>query len=212
VAETSRATRDRAEVLATVLLAVAAVAAAWSSYQAARWNGEQSKTAGRVNAVRFEAARAQGLAEAQKQVDVATFIAWADAEVHDDADLQAFYEARFREEFKAPFQAWLDTDPLTTPGAPPTPFAMEEYRLEAEQQADQGDAQAEVLAAQVRRNILRSTNYVLGVVMFAVVLFFAGMATKLQARGPRTAMLAIAAILFIGAVVRIATFPISVSG
>jgi hypothetical protein len=89
---------------------------------------------------------------------------------------------------------------------------MEEYRLEAEQQADRGDAEAEVLSAQVRRNILRSTNYVLGVVMFAVVLFFAGMVTKLHAPGPRTAMLVIGAIVFIGAVVRIATFPISVTG
>lgn len=64
---------DRVEVLATVLLASAAVATAWSSYQASRWNGEQAKAASRTNAIRIQAARAQGLAEAQTQVDVATF-------------------------------------------------------------------------------------------------------------------------------------------
>ena len=42
--------RDWVEIVATVLLSVAAVATAWSSYQAARWNGEQAKTASRVNA------------------------------------------------------------------------------------------------------------------------------------------------------------------
>ena len=50
------------EIGATLLLAVAAVATAWSSYQANRWNGEQAKAASRTNAIRFEATReaAQG--------------------------------------------------------------------------------------------------------------------------------------------------------
>ena len=57
-----------------------AVAASWSSYQATRWNGEQAKAAGRTSAIRISAAREASLASAQTQVDVATFIAWADAE------------------------------------------------------------------------------------------------------------------------------------
>jgi hypothetical protein len=52
------------------------VATAWSSYQATRWNGEQAKTSGRVNKTRIEAARASDLANAQQQVDVATFMQW----------------------------------------------------------------------------------------------------------------------------------------
>ena len=71
--------RGYVEILATVLLSLAAVATAWSGYQATRWNGEQAKAAGRTNAIRVEAARAQGLSESQTQVDVATFIQWVDA-------------------------------------------------------------------------------------------------------------------------------------
>jgi hypothetical protein len=48
----------RIEVVATVLLAVAAVATAWSGYQATRWNGEQAKASGTTNRLRIEAARA----------------------------------------------------------------------------------------------------------------------------------------------------------
>jgi hypothetical protein len=203
--------RDVREIVATVLLAVAAVATAWSSYQAARWNGETTKTSGRVNAVRADAVRAQGLAEAQTQVDVATFIAWVDASVHDDAELQDFYEERFRVEFKPAFEAWLATDPLTSAGAPPTPFAMEEYRLEARAQAEDLDAEAEELAAQVRRNIQRGANYVLGVVLFAVALFFAGMSTKLRGRGSRTAMLVIGSVVFLCTAAWILTFPVRLS-
>src|SRR5688572_33510394 len=114
------AKRDRIEILATVLLALAAVATAWSSYQANRWNGEQAKAASRTNALRIEAARAQGLAEAQTQVDIATFIQWADGTVTDDPELADFFVERFRAEFHPAFDAWLATDPLTNPDAPPT--------------------------------------------------------------------------------------------
>jgi len=55
--------RNYAELVATVLLSLAAVATAWSGYQATRWNGEQAKASSRTNAIRVEAARAQGLSE-----------------------------------------------------------------------------------------------------------------------------------------------------
>jgi hypothetical protein len=210
-APTTPRRHDIIEVVATVLLSLAAVATAWSSYQAARWNGEQAKTASRVNAVRVEAARAQGLAEAQMQVDVATFIQWVDAKVSDEVELQEFYEERFRDEFKPAFQAWLDTDPLTTTGAPPTPFAMDEYQLEAEDDAKALDAEDRRLAAQVRRNIQRSTNYVLGVVMFSVALFFAGISTKVQGRGAKTVLVAMGSVIFLATAVWIATSPVSVA-
>ncbi len=81
--------RDWVELAATVLLAVAAVATAWSSYQATRWNGEQAKTASRVNKTRIEAATASGLANAQQQVDVATFMQWVDAYARQETELVA---------------------------------------------------------------------------------------------------------------------------
>ena len=110
-----RTMTDRTELVATVLLSVAAVATAWSGYQATRWNGEQTKASSRTNAIRIDAARAQGLAEAQKEVDVATFIQWIDAYAQDQTELKDFYETRFRAEFKPAFEAWLATEPLDEP-------------------------------------------------------------------------------------------------
>jgi hypothetical protein len=203
--------RDWVEVAATVLLALAAVATAWSSYQAARWNGEQAKTSGRVNKTRIDAARASDLANAQQQVDVATFMQWVDAFARDETELTTFYRERFREEFKPAFEAWLATRPLQAEGAPPTPFAMPEYRLAAKEEAEKLDEDAEVLAAQVRRDIQRASNYVLGVALFAVSLFFAGMSTKLTAPASRKAMVAIGCLVFLGTAVWIATSPVSVA-
>ena len=163
----------RIETLATVLLAVAAVATAWSGYQATRWNGEQAKASGTTNKIRIEAARAQGLAQAQTLVDVATFTQWVDAYAHEDRQLEDFYFKRFRKEFRPAVEAWLATRPLKNPNAPLTPFAMPQYRLAATAEANRLDAEAELSAATVRRNIQRSSNYILGVVLFSVSLFFA---------------------------------------
>jgi hypothetical protein len=203
--------RDWVEIAATVLLAIAAVATAWSSYQATRWNGEQAKTSGRVNKTRIEAARVSDLANAQKQVDVATFMQWVDAYARGETELVNFYRQRFRAEFKPAFNAWIATKPIKTAGAPPTPFAMPQYRLAAEAEAAGLDQDAEELSAQVHRNIQRASNYVLGVVLFAVALFFAGMSTKLKAPVLRKTMLVVGYVIFLGAAVWIATSPVSVA-
>ena len=203
--------RDWVEIVATVLLAFSAVATAWCSYQANRWNGENIRATSRVNALRIDAARAQGLAEGQTQVDIAVFIQWVNADASDDQELADFYAARFRPEFRPAFDAWLATDPLTNPDAPPTPFAMDEYQLQAQTDADRFDAEEEAMAAVVRRNVQRSANYVLGVVMFAVSLFFAGMSTKLRGAGTRKALLVVGCLVFIGTLAWIATFPVRLS-
>jgi hypothetical protein len=203
--------RDWQEGVATVLLVVAAVATSWSSYQATRWNGEQAAAAGRTNAIRIEASRADGLAEAQTQIDVATFIAWAEADVTGDRELADFVMDRFREEFRPAFDAWTATAPLTNPDAPPTPFAMDEYRLESQQQAAELDARAEASAAEVRAYIQRASNYVLTVVLYAVALFFAGMSTRVTAPRLRWVLTLAGCTVFLGALGWIATFPVSIA-
>lgn len=205
------AKRDRVELAATVLLALAAVATAWSSYQAARWNGEQAKASSAVNKARIEASRASDLANAQTEIDVATFTQWVDAFARGERFLTTFYRERFRDEFKPAVNAWIATRPLRDPDAPLTPFAMPQYRLAARAEAARLDARAEQLSAQVRRNIQRSTNYVLGVVLFAVALFFAGMSTKLASPGTRKALVVMGCVVFAGTAVWVATFPISLS-
>jgi hypothetical protein len=203
--------KNRVEVVATILLALAAVATAWSGYQATRWNGEQTKASSRTNAIRIDAARAQGLAQAQTQVDVATFIQWVDAYAKNETALQDFYFRRFRVEFKPAVEAWLATTPLKNPDAPLTPFAMPQYKLAATAEADRLDTDAELSAAQVRRNIQRSSNYVLGVVLFSIALFFAGTSTKLNDPRLRAVAVGVGCAVFLGTLVWIATSPISLS-
>jgi hypothetical protein len=203
--------RDWLEIVATALLVVAALGTSWSSYQATRWNGEQAKGASATNAVRIQAARVQGLGQSQSQIDVATFIAWADADRRGEKELARFYVDRFRDEFRPAFEAWIATRPFQNPSAPPTPFAMDEYQVASRNQAARLDAAAELSAGAVRRDLQRASNYVLTVVLYAVVLFFAGMSTRLTSRRLRWVMLGAGSAVLVTAVGWIATFPVSLA-
>ena len=197
------------EVVATVLLAVAAVLTAWCGYQATRWNGEQAKTASAVAATRFQATQSADLANAQTQVDVATFTQWVNAYAVDDQQLATFYLDRFRPEFKPAVDAWIALRPLKNPDAPLTPFQMDEYHVEAAAQAKELDKQADVLGAQVRTDIQRASNYVLGAVLCAVTLFFAGMSTRLTRPSLRMVTVLVGSVFFVLTLVWVLSQPVS---
>jgi hypothetical protein len=197
------------ELAATVLLAVAAVATAWSSYQSARWSGEQSIAFSASNAARVNATRASARADQLTQIDVSTFIAWTEAYATDNQLLSDFYFNRFRKEFEPAVSAWLATDPLKNPDAPLTPFAMPEYKVAERDRAAELDAEAARQTELAKRNNQRSDNYVLAVVLFASSLFFAGISTKLSGLANKAILLTVGWVMFLATLVWILTFPIS---
>jgi hypothetical protein len=134
-----------------------------------------------------------------------------DAYAQQQTELADFYYKRFRPEFKPAMDAWIATKPLRNADAPLTPFAMPEYQVEARAKAEQLDAEAENWSARARTNVQRATNYVLAAVLFAAVLFFAGMSTRLSTPPLRRILLGFAVVLFVGTVAWIATSPISIS-
>jgi hypothetical protein len=201
----------RFEVAATVLLAIAAVATAWAAYQSARWHSEQARGQSASIAARVESTRAANVANRQAQIDVALFTQWVDAYARGETELAGFYRKRFRPEFEPAFEAWVATRPRKNPAAPLSPFAMPQYKLAATAQSDRLEAQAAASSQSVGQFIQRADNYSLAVVMFAAALFFAGISTRLRSRRPRTVVLGLGYTLFLGSVIWIATFPVSVS-
>jgi hypothetical protein len=145
------------------------------------------------------------------QIDVATFIQWVDAYAQKQTELTDFYLKRFRAEFKPAVDAWIATRPLQNPNAPLTPFAMPEYEVAATKKAERLEAEAEAFAAEARTDVQRATNYVLGVVLFAATLFFAGMSARLRTRRLRVILLSFGMAVFVGTVAWLATFPVSLS-
>jgi hypothetical protein len=199
------------ELAATVLLAVAAVATAWAAYQSARWHGEQARAQSASVAARVESTRTANVANRQAQIDVALFTQWVDAYARDETELADFYRRRFRPEFRPAFDAWVETRPRMNRSAPLSPFAMPQYKLGATAQADRLEAQAGGASEQVGDFIQRADNYSLTVVLFAASLFFAGISTRLHSPTTRRVVLGLGYAVFLGSLIWIATFPVSLS-
>ena len=201
----------RIELAATVLLAVAAVATAWAAYQSARWHGQQARAQSASIASRVESTRAANVANRQAQIDVALFTQWVDAYARDETKLADFYRKRFRPEFEPAFEAWVATKPRTNSDAPLSPFAMPQYKLAATAQADGLEAQAAAASMKVGGYIQNADNYSLAVVLFAASLFFAGISTRLRSITARAVVLGLGYVLFLGTLIWVATFPVTVS-
>ena len=151
------------------------------------------------------------MANRQGQIDVALFTQWVDAYARDETELAAFYDKRFRPEFRPAFDAWVATRPRKNPSAPLSPFAMAQYKLAATAAADRLEVKAAASSQRAGAFIQRADDYSLAVVLFASSLFFAGISTRLSATRARLTVLGLGYVLFLGTVIWIATFPVSVS-
>jgi hypothetical protein len=86
---------------------------------------------------------------------------------------------------------------------------MPEYQVGSGEEAAKLDAASELSAAEVRTDIQRSSNYVLTVVLYAVVLFFAGVSTRIRNRRLRWVLTVAGCLVLVTAITWIATFPVS---
>jgi hypothetical protein len=197
------------DIVSAVLLALATVATAWSSYQATRWGGVQANSYGRASAARIESTRASTEAGQLRQIDVTVFAAWLDAYAQGQTELADFYQDRFRNEFRPAFDAWVATMPRTNPDAPKSPFAMPEYALDADARAAALVVEAEAFAGRALEANQRGDNYVLCVVMFAMALFFVGVSPRFRSVQVRLGLVGVAVIIFVGTAAWIGTFPVS---
>jgi hypothetical protein len=222
----SRQLDRRFELFEAIVLSIAAVLAAWTGFQSAKWSGVQADSYSRAGASRVESSRASTLAGQQSTVDVITFTQWLQAAVSDGAlnappnpdapyipdpnTLSGFLYQRFRPEFGVAVNAWVATRPRSNADAPPTPFAMPEYHLAAATKAATFEKKAEEQAAGARQANQRSDNYVLMTITFATVLFFAGISSKMDTFRARAFLLGTATVILVGAFATVSSFPIEV--
>lgn len=197
---------DWIELLAALLLAAATISAAWCAYQSTRWGGVQANAYASAGALRQESVRASSRFNALVNIDVASFMTWVDAFRARDLELAAFWEARFRAEFKPAFDAWLASAPAgEIPGG--TPFDMPEYAPADRTLAEDLQQRAEDSAAEARQANQTGDNFVLLAVLFASVLFFAGVGTKFKIYRVRVVMVAFATVFFLAALFFVFSLP-----
>ncbi len=205
------ASDHRLELAAAILLALAAIATAWATYQSSVWRGKQAQAQSASIAARVESTRQAAVANRQAQVDLALFTQWIDAYARRQGDLASFYRKRFRAEFEPAFEAWIASRPRENENAPLSPFVMPQYRLAASTQADALEREAGEFSHAVARNIERADRYMLAVVLFAIALFFAAISMRLRSPDVRIGILVAGYLLFVGTALWLAMQPVSLN-
>jgi hypothetical protein len=195
------------EIAEAVVLAVVAIATAWSGYQAALWTGHQSELYGQASKLRVEAEGAATFANQERLYNASTVVEWLKAEAHGDKKLADLFERRFLPEFRPSFEAWKKTDPLNNPNAPAGPQLMEGYRSSKTEEAAKLNDQATEVFEQGTRDRQRSDEYVRVTVTLATVLLLMAISQRFKTRGVRVGLLVIAMILLCFPVYHILMLP-----
>ena len=180
-----------AEIIEVAVLAIVAVATAWSGYQAARWDGQQSLLYGHATADRFKADAASTRGGQELSADAAMFTAYLQARSAGNSKLEMVYIRRFTPDYRPAFLAWLKTDPFTNPSAPAGPGYMPQYRNPSLQSADRLNALASATFDQGTAARDTADRYVRDTVLFASVLFLVAIAQRFKIRSVRTATITV---------------------
>ena len=130
------------QICEALLLALVTVTAAWAGYSAARWGTASRVDIAQSSTLRNLATRDDLTAISLRNFDASTFNTWFTAFTLNSPQKEAIAVRRFRPQFRVAFDAWLATDPLHNPHAPPGPTYMPQYKLPAQAQADALDNQA----------------------------------------------------------------------
>jgi hypothetical protein len=204
--ELSRRT-EALEVFEAFVLALVAFTTAWSGYQAARWEGQQSLLYGRSSQLRVEA---QGLEVRGNQVlmyDALTVDEWLKAEAHGDTKLADLFERRLLDETRSAFDAWKKTDPLHNPNAPAGPILMKEYHNAAAEQSTKLNKEATDLFEQGTQARDHADQYVRATVTLATVLLLAAISQRFRTTQIRAGLIFLAFLILLEPLWRVLTLP-----
>ncbi|HTV04170.1 MAG TPA: hypothetical protein VME86_02300 [Acidobacteriaceae bacterium] len=195
------------EVLEAVILALVACATAWSGYQAARWDSQQSLLYGQSTKLRARAEGLEVLSNQERQYDAATVDEWLEAQARGDTKLAELFERRLLPEFRPAFDAWKKTDPLHNQNAPAGPSLMPEYRNAAADEAARLQQEASELFERGTSAREWGDNYVRVTVTLATVLLLTAISQRFRIHKIRVALIVLALLLLCFPLLRILMFP-----
>jgi len=193
--DTSQARFEMIEIIEAFILALVAVATAWSGYQAAEWAGKRSQQYAEATRLRVTAEGLATLAGQERIYDSDTFDSWLAAKLDGKAQTAEFFERRFRDEYRPAFAAWMKTDPLNNAQAPPGPIFMPEYRNAKHEQFLGLNKQAAEIADQGTKSGETGDQYVRITVFLASVLLITAIGQRFRFKAARVAFMIFAWLL-----------------
>jgi hypothetical protein len=193
--DTSQARLEVIEIIEALILALVAVATAWSGYQAAQWAGKRAEEYAQANRLRVTAEGLATLAGQERIYDSDTFNSWLVAKLDNKKEAAEFFERRFRDEYRTAFAAWIDTDPFNNAQAPPGPIFMPEYHNAKHEQFLTLNKQAADVADEGVKSGETGDKYVRITVLLATVLLITAIGQRFHFKTVRIAFMILAFLL-----------------
>ena len=183
------------EIIEALILALVAVATAWSGYQAAHWAGKRAEQYSKASRLRVTAEGFATLAGQERIYDSDTFNSWIAAKLDGKAQTAEFFERRFRDEYRPAFAAWLKVDPFNNAQAPAGPIFMPEYHNAKHEQFLSLSQQASEVADQGTQSGEIGDEYVRITVLLATVLLITAIGQRFRFRAVRIGFMILAWLL-----------------
>jgi hypothetical protein len=193
--DTSQARFEMIEIIEAFILALVAVATAWSGYQAAEWAGKRAQEYSDANRLRVTAEGLATLAGQERIYDSDTFDSWLAAKLDGKAQTAEFFERRFRDEYRPAFTAWLKADPFNNAQAPPGPIFMPDYHNAKHEQFLVLTKQAAEMADQGTKSGETGDQYVRITVLLATVLLITAIGQRFRFKSVRVVFMILACLL-----------------
>jgi hypothetical protein len=183
------------EILEAVILALVAVATAYSGYQAAQWDGQQAELYAEANTLNVEAS---GLVTSNGQdiiYNTNTLNAWLNAKMQGQEDIMKFYERRFLPEFKVAFDAWIKLDPINNTQAPAGPILMPEYHSAKMEEANNLVEEGLAKFNEGTKSRATADDYIRTTVFLATVLVLMAISQRFEIKSIRTGLIILSFVL-----------------
>lgn len=198
VRENDRSSQSRfeiIEIIEAVILALVAVATAWSGYQAAQWAGKRAEQYAEASRLRVTAEGLSTLAGQERIYDSDTFNSWLAAKLDGKEQAAGFFERRFRDEYRPAFAAWLGTEPFKNAQAPPGPIFMPEYHNAKHEQFLALNKEAADMAERGTKSGETGDQYVRITVLLATVLLITAIGQRFHFKKVRLVFMVLAWLL-----------------
>ncbi len=187
--------RSFVEVAATILLGLAAILTAWSAYQAVVYSGESLEAFSQSSLKAVEAQKNLGSGDLYWTEDVIVFLEYQKALRSGDSEFAQYLKGLMSPNLVEGI-AWWEAQPSPRP-ASPFVEGSPEWTNEFYDRQVILEREAAAAFAQAQEDGARGDQFTLATVLYAVVLFFAGIATAVRRPVPSAMALAFGAVVFV---------------
>jgi hypothetical protein len=196
------------EIAAAALMALATIMSAFCAYQSSWWHSKEAMHYNSSDQALIKTSDLKDKMNQETAVDIDMLSNYLNALAQGDTHLASIYQNEaFSDALKKVFPMWEQAKASGKPDVPKTPFQMPEYKPRHFQETVATQTYAHSESQKAKQASDHANGYLLLTVLFASVLFFAGIGTKFSTKGLKLSVLSMGALIFIASVVVLAVQP-----